>query len=225
LSGWPASRDELVRRQSELGRAPVEPWRPSRPVPIAGCFVCFAGKGPGAGSRGDPAWAGATLMRGVELLDRAVVRGQAGAPYEPGLLALREGPLLESAVRALAQLPGVMLVNASGRDHPRRAGLALELGAVLEVPSIGVTDRPLLAEGGWPPAATGSTAPLSIEGEVVACRLRTRRGVRPVVVHAAWRTDLETAIQVVLGATARARTPEPLRQARRLARRARASGT
>jgi deoxyribonuclease V len=43
-----------------------------------------------------------------------------------------------------------------------------------------------------------------------------------VVVHPGWRTDLDTAVAVVLAATRRARAPEPLRRARRAAREARA---
>jgi deoxyribonuclease V len=45
--------------------------------------------------------------------------------------------------------------------------------------------------------------------------------VRPLAIHAAWRTDRATAADVLL-ATSRARTPEPLRRARRRAREARA---
>src|SRR2546425_8927620 len=39
--------------------------------------------------------------------------------------------------------PDVVLVAGAGKDHPRRAGLALHLGAVLDVPTVGVTDDPL----------------------------------------------------------------------------------
>jgi hypothetical protein len=66
-----------------------------------------------------------------------VVPGYAGAPYEPGLLALREGAILEAAVRTLRELPDALLVDATGGDHPRRAGLALQLGAALELPTVG----------------------------------------------------------------------------------------
>jgi deoxyribonuclease V len=138
----------------------------------------------------------------------AVVEGVAAAPYEPGLLALREGPLLEAALRALPEMPEVVMANASGRDHPRGAGLALHLGAVLGLPSVGVTDRPLLG--------------LILGGKEVAREVHTRAGARPVVVHSGWRTDLDCAVSVVLGSTRRARTPEPLRRARRAARQARA---
>lgn len=152
----------------------------------------------------------------------AVVRGWAGAAYQPGLLALREGRLLEQAVRSLTKPPEVVIANATGRDHPRGAGLALHLGAVLDLPSIGVTDRPLLASGGEPGPERGARSPLLLEGAEVALLLRTRAGARPLVVHPGWCTDLDTAASVVLAAIRRARTPEPLRRARREARGARA---
>jgi deoxyribonuclease V len=64
-------------------------------------------------------------------------------------------------------------------------------------------------------------SPLLLEGTEVARLLRTRVGARPLVVHPGWRTDLDTAVSVVLAAIPRARTPEPLRRAGREARQAR----
>jgi deoxyribonuclease V len=153
----------------------------------------------------------------------ATVRGVAGAPYRPGLLALREGRLLEAAVRALPAVPEVVFANASGRDHPRGAGLALQLGAVLDLPSVGVTDRPLLGSGAEPGPERGAASALRLAGAEVACLVRTRAGARPLIVHPGWRTNLDVAVSVVLAAIRRARTPEPLRRARQEARRARAA--
>jgi deoxyribonuclease V len=143
-------------------------------------------------------------------------------PYRAGYLALREGSLLEAAARALARRPDVLLVNATGRDHPRRAGLALHLGAVLDLPTVGVTDRPLVAGGPMPGDERGCSEPLRLGDVVVGFRVRTRRGVRPVCAHAGFRTDPATARDVLLASTRGTRTPEPLRQARFLARSARA---
>ena len=139
------------------------------------------------------------------------------------MLALREGALLEAAVRELAITPDVVLVNATGRDHPRRAGLALHLGAVLDVPTVGVTDRTLSAVGTWPADEANRISTLTIGGEVVAYWLRTRAGVRPVVIHAGWRVDAATSVEVVRRCTGGYRTPAPLREARQLARRARSN--
>ena len=222
---WPRSASELVELQIELAARRSPPWRPpARGSPVAGCFVCFERGARGRGRAGEPGWAAAALMRGNRgVIATAVVRGEAGWPYEPGLLALREGPLLEAAVRALPERPGVLIVNASGRDHPHGAGLALHLGAALDLPSVGVTDRPLLADGRPPGPERGATSPLLLGGRAVARSLRTRVGARPIVVHPGWRTDLETAVAVAARATRRARTPEPLRRARMAAREARAA--
>ena len=162
-------------------------------------------------------------MRGDQVVAQEVRRGVAGAPYSPGLLALRLGSLMDEAVRALPTRPDVLLVDATARDHPRGAGLALHLGAELDLPTVGITHRPLLGQGAWPEDRRGATTPLRIDDAVVGCWMRTRPGVRPVAVHPGWRVDLATAVEVVAGTTGQRRTPEPLRRARRLAREARES--
>jgi deoxyribonuclease V len=221
---WPATAEELAARQEELAACRPPPWTPAPARAVGGCFVCFPRGETGLGRRGDRAWAAAAVSSGVPASPAvAVVKGEAGAPYVPGLLGLREGALLEAAVRALPRAPDVLLVDATGRDHPRRAGLATHLGAVLGLPTVGVTHRPLLAQGDWPPERRGATAPLRIGEETVGCWLRIRAGVRPLAVHPAWRTDLDAAVTVVLEATWRVRAPEPLRVARTAARRARAA--
>ena len=215
---WPTSAAELVSVQRRLAVADPPSWRPSQSAVIGACVVLFERGATGPGAAGDRGWAAAALggRAGV------VVAGAAGGPYEPGLLALREGPLLEASVRALPSEPDVLLVDATGRDHPRRAGLALQLGAVLGIPTVGVTHRPRLAHGAWPEDIRGASSPLLLDREQVGWWLRTRRGSRPVAVHPAWRTDLDVALAVTLAASERYRTPEPLRIARGLARTRRA---
>ena len=225
MADWPQSSEELIAAQRELAVRRPRLWRvPPGPLRVAGCFVCFARGGPRAGATGEPGWAAAALMLGNgRLLGTAVVHGLAGATYEPGLLALREGPLLAAAVAALPEPPEVLLANATGRDHPRGAGLALHLGAALDIPSVGVTDRPLVAQGVLPGDERGSAVALLLDGRPAACWLRTRSRARPLVVHPGWRTDLDSAVAVVRKTIRRARTPEPLRRARRAAREDRAA--
>ncbi|HET7486319.1 MAG TPA: endonuclease V [Acidimicrobiales bacterium] len=243
---WPATAEELVAFQADLAeRAQAEePWSPAgRPV-VGGCFVAFARGEAGPGHPGDRAWAAAVVWRPVEgrrrgdlhlkgrpadgprraddVLDQSVVSGRVPASYAPGLLALREGPLLAEAVAGLAVRPDVLLVDATGLDHPRRAGLALHLGAVADLPTVGVTHRLLEATGSLPEQRRGSTSPVLLAGRAVGAWVCTRTGARPVVAHAGWRTTPETAVAVVLASsTEGARTPVPLQEARRVAREAR----
>ncbi len=209
--------------QQALAAAQPPAWHPpGQTYATGGCFVCFVRQGGRTGRAWEPGWAGAALAVGPRIVGSAVARGVAGDSYEPGLLALREGPLLETAVRALLRMPDVLLVNATGRDHPRGAGLALHLGAVLGVPTVGVTHRPLLPCREWPAEEAGARSPLLIGEREVGCWLRTSRHARPLAVHPGWRTDLDAACAVVLASVGRVRTPEPLREARRGARGARA---
>jgi deoxyinosine 3'endonuclease (endonuclease V) len=122
---------------------------------------------------------GAVATVAGRLVAQAVVPGVAGAPYVPGLLALREGPMLAAAVRALDCRPDLLLVDATGRDYPRRAGLALHLGAVLDMPTVGVTPRPLRAAGPEPGPRRGDWSPLELDGEAMGRWVRRRARTRP----------------------------------------------
>ncbi len=214
---------ELQREQTRLAEQVMEEWTPPQGLLNSGaCFICFLRGYSGTGEGGEPAWCAAVRMRGRRIAEHALVTGRAGSSYMAGHLALREGPALEAAVRALRRPPEVVIVNASGRDHPRRAGLALHLGAVLDIPTIGVTHRPFGGQGQWPADTRGAASPVTLDGDLVGYWLRSRVHARPVVVHAAWRTSPEVALGVARRCIHRARTPEPLRHARRLARLARA---
>ena len=219
---WPSDTDSLIAYQQQLAAAAPEPYAvdPST-ANIGGIWVCFPRGLVGPGTDHDRAWSAAVIMFGGRVVEQRVITGTAGAPYVPGLMALRLGPLMEEALRAVSRLPDVLLLDATAHDHPRGAGLALHLGAELDIPTIGVTHRPLVASGPWPSDHRGATSSLHIGGSVVGCWLRTQPGVRPLAVHPGWRIDLATAVEVVTMLTWRRRTPQPLRRARQLARRSR----
>lgn len=252
MTWWPLDEEELVALQRQLAGEADEARRtgllalPDRPL-LGGCFVAFARGEAGPGHPGDHAWAAAVTWRPIEgrrdegaalrgtthaggprvahdTEEQVVVAGEVPASYRPGLLAMREGQILERAVRALDVSPDVLLVDATGLDHPRRAGLAVHLGRVLGVPTVGVTHRTLHAGGPEPGStARGARAPIVAGGEVVAEWVVTRSGARPVVAHAGWRTTPELAVEaVLLASTPSSRTPVPLGEARRVAREARA---
>lgn len=244
----------LAERADSALRA--EPWELVPGVLMGGCFVAFERRETGPGHAGDQAWAAAVVwrstpsraigaggphrdvdhyLRGVrgrgprrasDVAAQAVVGARVPAGYRPGLLARREGPILAAAVAALDLDPDVLLVNATGLDHPRRAGLALHLGYAMGIPAVGVTRRPLVASGDRPFPVRGAMSPVRLAGRTVGYWVCTRTRAHPVLAHAAWRTDPDTAATVVLAAsTEGARTPVPLQEARRVAREARTLGS
>lgn len=230
----------------------ADPWLPSSDRPIlGGCFIAYARGTAGPGRTGDRAWAAAVAwrrnavdpsnrktdhhLRGVvtpgrprqadDVLAQSIVASRSPCPYVPGLLARREGPVLACALASLEVRPEVLLVDASGIDHPRGAGLAVQLGAVANLPTVGVTRRPLVAIGAEPELRRGSVAPLAVDGRCVAFWVCTRTGARPIVAHAGWRTSAEIAMRIVLDASSPgARTPVPIQEARRVAHEARSLG-
>jgi deoxyribonuclease V len=230
----------------------TDPWLSSgRPTRFGGCFVAHRRGVAGAGQVGDRVWAAAVVwerqvgspilarptdrhVRGVtfgpggharqadDVVAQAVVITDVAAPYMPGLLAARDGAVLSDALAALDTTPDVVLVDASGLDHPRRAGLAVHLGASTGLPTAGVTRRPLVASGPMPDPRRGARSPLFLDGQRVAYWVCTRNGTQPLVAHAGWRIGPETAVDVVLEtSTPEARTPVPLQEARQVAREAR----
>ena len=92
-------------------------------------------------------------------------------------------------MRQLPDHPDVLVVNGTGLDHPRHAGMALHLGYLLDLPTVGVTHRPLCAEGSWPDDEMVSISLLAHDGQIVGYWVRTRYGARPLVAHGAWRTS------------------------------------
>jgi deoxyribonuclease V len=219
---WPTDAESLMNYQQQLASAaPQQVILDPSTAMIAGCWVCFPRGIVGPGTDHDSAWCAAVIMLHGRMIEQRMINGSTSAPYVPGLMALRIGSLMEQTVRALSGRPDLLLLDATARDHPRKAGLALHLGAELDIPTIGVTHRPLVAGGEWPSEERGATTPLLLNDSVVGCWLRTQSGVRPLAVHPGWRVDLATAVDVVTFLTRRRRTPEPLRRARQLARRTR----
>src|SRR4030042_5661002 len=106
---WPDDPDALIALQDSLAAAPAPGFSFDPTAPIGACYVCFARGGTGAGAAGDPAWAAAALTGRGRTQSTVALPGSAGGPYLPGLLALREGALLEAAGLALPYPPAVLL--------------------------------------------------------------------------------------------------------------------
>jgi deoxyribonuclease V len=220
---WPDSHRDLERLQRKLARRADEGapwvWTGAEPPALGGVFVSLP-TGKNEDLR-DLAWAAAIVMEGSSVVATATATRRLERAYQPGYLALAIGPVLEDIVRALSHRPDIIVVNAAGRDHPRGAGLAIQLGAALEIPTVGVTERPLVGVSPEPGGRRGDWTPVRVDNRLVGFRVRTLSRAKAITAHAAWRTTAEVSRDIVLGATARSRVPEPIQLARQLARRLR----
>ena len=152
----------------------------------------------------------------LHVVDEAIWEGPVAFPYVPGLLSFREIPALLPALEQLTTLPDVLVLDAHGRAHPRRFGLACHLGVLLDRPTIGVAKSVYVGRYADLGEAKGDTAPLVHRGETVGVALRTRARVLPVFVSVGHRCRLEDAVALALRTTGRFKIPEPTRLAHRL---------
>ncbi|MFC4335233.1 endonuclease V [Salininema proteolyticum] len=181
------------------------------------------------GGQGEPAVAAAVVLSypDSEIVDETVVSDRPGTPYRPGLLALRELPLLLALAETLETLPDVVFCDGHGVGHPRGFGLACHLGLALDLPVVGIAKNPPYRDGiPEPGPGRGDTADIAPAadwdecpaGPVIGRSVRTRDSTKPVYVSAGHKISLDKSVELVLGTATRFRQPEPIRAADRLAR-------
>lgn len=145
----------------------------------------------------------------LELISYTIVEMQIRIPYIPTLLAFREAGPMVAAVRKLNADPDVLMVDGNGRLHPLGAGIACQVGLVLDKPTIGIAKKLLCGNiGEW----QGREAPIRLSGKIVGMALRTSS--KPIYVSVGHKISLPTAVSIVWKCTKRGlRLPEPIRLA------------
>jgi deoxyribonuclease V len=221
---WPSSHRDLERLQRKLARQAdeIEPWQGAgkENLAVGGVFVSLPTNRQNGHPR-DIAWAAAVIMEGHTVVATATATRRLVRPYRPGYLALTVGPILEDVVLALPQQPDVIVVNGAGRDHIRGAGLAIQLGAALRLPTIGVTERPDIGVAREAGTRRGDWTPVRVDNALVGFLVRTLSRGNSIMAHAGWMTTPETARDIVVKETGRIRVPDPLQRARQLSRKLR----
>ena len=212
---WPyrgrlISYHEAVAQQNELRTQIVDEWDQRTVGLIAGVDV---------GVLRGRASAAVVLLSypEFEVVESSTATRAADFPYIPGLLAFREVPVVVEAFEGLRQAPDLCLVDGHGRAHPRRCGVACQLGVELDLPAIGVGKTLFVGRHREPATARGSSTRLVHEGDQIGRALRTRANVRPVYVSIGHRIDLASAERWTLRCASRFRLPEPIRAAHNLA--------
>lgn len=171
--------------------------------------------------RDDMAQAAVAVLRlpELEIVDRAIHRGEVPFPYVPGLLSFRETLPVLPALEKLSVTPDLLMTDSHGLAHPRRFGFACHLGVLLDHPTLGVAKSILTGTpNGTLEEEKGSWIPLVDGDETIGAVVRTRTGVNPVYVSVGHRIALEDVVALTLDCSPRYKIPEPTRQAHKLSR-------
>jgi len=213
---WVDAVEPAKRIQLRLAaRVRLEPFE-KKPALIAGLDVSY--------SRGSPIlWAGATVMRwpGLEIVEEAVVSDRALFPYVPTYLSFREIPACIKALARLKTRPDCIICDGQGLAHPRFFGLAVHVGYLFDLPTVGCAKSRLVGEHREPGRRRGCATALRVGGRLVGAVVRTRTDVKPLFVSPGYRMDIPSAVRLVLATAASVRLPEPIRRSHDLVNRAR----
>jgi deoxyribonuclease V len=154
-----------------------------------------------------------------EVLERHTVELPIRIPYIPGLLAFREGPLVEAVLREVRTEPDVVMVDGQGIAHPRRLGIAAHLGVLLDRPSIGIGKTRLFGRAEDPGPEPGDRTPLlAPDGAQIGVLLRTSTRGNPLYVSPGHRVSPSMAGDIAMACVRGHRLPEPVFLADRLSK-------
>lgn len=146
----------------------------------------------------------------------------AAFPYIPGYLSYRELPIHAELLRKVVEAGRVaplLLVDGNGILHPRRTGIATQLGVLADTPTIGVSKHLLCGTVVMDDSFGDRTGRVVHRGETVAVALPpSPRGKHPIYVSPGHRCTLEDAVVVAVAWRKGLKLPEPIRLADALSR-------
>ena len=131
-------------------------------------------------------------------------------PYIPGFLSYRESPAIVEAFNKLEIKPDILIVDGHGITHPRKLGIASHVGLILDVPTIGISDKLL--------RGTIKDEKIYIDEDLRGKLVKTKEHAKPVIISVGHRISLRTAFGVVEKSIIPPhKLPEPLHLAHRYA--------
>jgi len=136
--------------------------------------------------------------------------------YISSFLFYREGPAVIEAYNKLDEKPDLLIVNANGILHPRRFGMASQIGVLLDVPTIGVVKKLMLGEQ--------KDQTVYIDKEARGYGLITRKYANPIYLSPGHKISLSMSKEIIKNSTKYPhKLPEPLHLAHKYANKLRKS--
>ena len=81
-----------------------------------------------------------------EVIEHKLLESTISSPYIPNFFFIREAPLLLKIIDHVSLTPDILLVDGHGLAHPRKAGLAVFIGVLSGLPTIGFAKSLLVGE-------------------------------------------------------------------------------
>ena len=205
---WPKSKCEAIGLQEKMANS-VDLLANLHDVRLVAAVDTAYGK------NADVVYASAVVVSfpDIQEVERTFQYDDVTFPYVPGLFFYREGPTILKVLSKLEYNPDVIIVHGHGIAHPRRCGLASQVGIITGIPTIGCARKLLCGHHRTVAPAKGSSEPITLKSQKVGLAYRSKENVKPIFVSPGHKCGLDQARDIVIRSIRGFRLPEPLRLA------------
>lgn len=152
------------------------------------------------------------LNENLEVLEEKFSIQKLRFPYIPGFRAFRELPVMLDVYEKLEEPCDVFFILGHGIAHPHGLGIASHFGITIEKPTIGVAKH--LVYG----IEKGNKVYEKKGRKIIAEKLQTRQGSKPIYVSPGHLISLKTAVELIKKCLREPhKLPEPIVAARKFA--------
>ncbi len=148
----------------------------------------------------------------LEVIEKKFVCQKVVFPYVPRYLNFREGKAIASVFSEIENRPDVLMFDSCGINHPKRAGMAAYFGAVMDIPTIGVSKK-ILCGSSENPVEVGEYRKLIYKEDQVGWLLKSNKRSNPIIVAPGNKVSLESSLKIVKHCLKGYKLPEPTRLA------------
>ncbi|MBN2110353.1 MAG: endonuclease V [Methanosarcinaceae archaeon] len=148
----------------------------------------------------------------MEVIEKRHVVREVGLPYIPTYLNFREGCAMASVFLQASTRPDITMFDSCGVNHPIRAGMAAYFGAVMDVPTIGVSKKILCGHAEKPVEAGEHHKLMQDEGQT-GWVLKSSKRSNPIIIAPGNKVSMDTCLAVVQHCLRGHKLPEPTRLA------------
>ncbi len=150
----------------------------------------------------------------MEYIGKTVGYTRIKSPYISSYFYLREGKVLEKCIRRCKRRfnPDVYLIDGAGILHPRKLGIASQIGINLDISTIGITKNRLV---GIIKKQENNIAPVIYDSKIMGYAI-WKNSKKPIFVSIGNKISKKDMIKIVIKSQ-KYKVPEPIRKAHQIA--------
>ncbi len=196
--------DKLKAEQLKLAKEVVIKDKVSKVKLVAGCDQAFV--------EDDVISVVVVLDKNLKVIEQKSAVTKARFPYIPGYLFYREGPAIIEAFNKLENKPDLLMVDGNGILHPRKIGIASQIGLLLDIPTIGIAKNLMCGKI--------ENGKVYYEREIRGVEVFTREHAKPIYISPGHNISLGKSVEIIKKYLINPhKLPEPIHVAHKFAKR------